>query len=117
MNFRKLTCLVSVIISYSSNEKVTIIPTLSQSSKFSDDIVVSFGSHLLNGSAEDKRHIVKLSKRFPDVQFTEYQIDFSLNLSEQAGFAKQAQGILAQPCQMDRREEAEEEAMGLCVGR
>ena len=85
MNFRELTCFVSVIISYSSNEKVTIIPILSQSSKFSDDIVVSFGSRLLNGSAEDKGHIATLSRSFPTVQFAEYQIDFSLNLSNQAG--------------------------------
>ena len=85
MNPRKLTCLVSVVISYSSNEKVTIIPTLSQTSKFSDDIVVSFGSHLSNGSAEDKGHISELAERFPKVQFAEYQVNFSLNLSEQDG--------------------------------
>jgi len=47
--------------------------------------VVSFGSHLLNGSAEDLHHIATLIKRFPDVRFAEYQVDFSLNLSEQAG--------------------------------
>lgn len=85
MNFRKIACLVSVIISYSSNEKGTILPILSQSTMFSDDIVVSFGSHLLNGSAEDLHHIATLIKRFPDVRFAEYQVDFSVNLSEQAG--------------------------------
>lgn len=61
MNLRRIACFMSVIISYSSNEKVTILPILSQSSLFSDDIVVSFGSHLMNGTAEDKQHIAELS--------------------------------------------------------
>ena len=85
MNLRQLACFVSVVVDYSSNERVTIIPTLSQSSLFSDDIVVSFGSHLMNGVAEDKEHISELGERFPKVHFVEYQVDFSLNMSEQAG--------------------------------
>ncbi len=84
MNTRKLTCFVSVVISYSSNEK-GCYNTLSQSFIFSDDIVVSYGSHLLDGSAEIEGHIAELGQRFPNVCFAKFQVDLSLNLSEQAG--------------------------------
>ena len=52
---------------------------------FSDDIVVSFGSHLMNGNAEVQYHTSELGEGFPKIHFAKYQVDLSLNLSEQAG--------------------------------
>ena len=77
--------MVSVIINYSSNERAFINPVLSESVKFANDIVVSFGSHLLDGTAEDKLHIRELEVLYPTVTFAEYDVDLSLNLSQQPG--------------------------------
>ncbi len=85
MRVRTLTCLVSVIISYSSNEKASIHAVISQALKFSEDIVVSYGSHLLDGTREDTQHIQDLAEKYPKVNFVEFQIDFSLDLSKQPG--------------------------------
>ena len=82
---RTLTCLVSVILNYSSNEKASIEAVLSQSLKFSDDIVVSYGSHLLDGSPEDMQHIQQLSYKFPKVRFSQYEVNLALDLSSKPG--------------------------------
>ena len=85
MNFPKITCLISIIINYSSNERAFIDPVLSEALKFSNDIVVSFGSHLLDGTLEDKLHIQHLRSKYPTVSFVEYEVDLSLDLSQQSG--------------------------------
>ena len=85
MSFRRLTCFISIIINYSSNEKAFIDPVLSESLKFAQDIVVSYGSHLLDGTPEDKLHLNNLKSVYPTVTFVEYEVEFSLNLSQQAG--------------------------------
>lgn len=82
---RSLACLVSVIIGYSSNEKGSIHAVLSQALLFSDDVVVSYASRLLDGSLEDTQHIQSLKAKYPQVRFVEYVIDFSLNMSKQLG--------------------------------
>lgn len=78
-------CQVSVIVHYSSIEQASIEAILSQSSKFSDDVVVSYGSHLLDGSPEDLQHIHELSYKHPNVRFTRYEVDVDLDLSHQPG--------------------------------
>ncbi len=65
---------VSCIISYCSKEKYFLRPMLAQCSKFSEDIVVVFGTHLFDGSIEDVSEIEVLAKVFPKVQFVEYLV-------------------------------------------
>lgn len=77
--------MVSVIINYSSNEKIFIDVILVQCTWFSDDIVVSYGSHLYDGTPEDQSHISGLRAQYPDVEFVEYRVDTSLNLKHQRG--------------------------------
>lgn len=77
--------MTSIIINYSSNEKIFIEITLQECKKFSDDIVVSYGSHLYNGRPEDLNHIHILQKKFPDVKFVKYKVDLSLDLYKQKG--------------------------------
>ena len=85
MLFPSMTCLISVVISYSSNEKAFIQPVLSESLRFSNDVVVSFGSHLLDGTVEDKPHIENLKSLYSTVSFVEYDVDLSIDLSQQPG--------------------------------
>jgi hypothetical protein len=75
----------SVIINYCSNEKEFIDALLQQCSIFSNDIVVSYGSKLYDGSPEDITHILPYKEKYPDVQFVEYNVDLTLNLKEQRG--------------------------------
>lgn len=70
---------ISVVINYCSNEKMFLEPILSECQKFSDDIVVSYGSHLYDGTKEDTSDILIYQKRFPDIIFTEYNVDISLD--------------------------------------
>lgn len=85
MRLSGISLLVSVVVSYSSNEKATIAPLLTESLKFTNDVVVSFGSHLLDGSLEDRQHMDGLAHDYPKVQFVEYSVDLSQNLSSQQG--------------------------------
>jgi hypothetical protein len=77
--------LASVIVNYCSNERIFIKPLLRQCMLFSSDIVVSYGSHLYSGDKEDISHIQELQKEFPTVQFVEYKVDISLDLTKQKG--------------------------------
>lgn len=65
---------VSVVISYCSKEKYFLRTILSECSKFSDDIVVSFGTHLYNGVHEDITEIQKVAPQFPNVRFVQYEV-------------------------------------------
>jgi hypothetical protein len=77
--------MASVLISYCSNEKIFINPLLTECLKFSEDIVVSYGSHLYNGQPEDHQHILELKLNYPTVQFQKYEVDTTLDLSKQRG--------------------------------
>ena len=90
MKGRALACLVSVVVNYSSNEQASIEAVLTQSLKFSKDIVVSYGSHLLDGSPEAMQHIQELSNKYAQVQFRQYAVDVNVDLSKQLG-------VLARP--------------------
>jgi hypothetical protein len=65
---------VSVVISYCSKEHFFLEPILEQCSKFSDDIVVSFGSHLYNGTPEDISYIHEVAPKFQHVKFVQYLV-------------------------------------------
>jgi hypothetical protein len=71
---------ISVIINYCSNEHAFLKPVLNECLKFSDDIVVSFGSHLYDGTPEDVVHVHELQETYPSVQFVMYDVDLSLDL-------------------------------------
>jgi hypothetical protein len=82
--------MASVIINYSSNERAFIRSLLAECLKFSDDIVVSYGSHFYDGVPEDMFHIQSLKDEFQNiVQFVEY----SVNL----GVEKNARGVEHRP--------------------
>lgn len=80
--------MVSVVINYCSNEKIFIDALLIQCLKFSDDIVVSYGSHLYDGSPEDINHINEYIKKYNTVKFVEYNVDINLDLMKQKGVNK-----------------------------
>lgn len=65
---------VSVVISYCSKEKYFLNIILSECVKFSDDIVVSFGTHLYDGTPEDIIEIEKVAPKFPNVRFVQYHV-------------------------------------------
>lgn len=67
---------MSVVINYTSNEKVFIKILLKECKKFSDDIVVSYGSHLFDGTPEN---IVDIELFFPEIVFVKYDIDILAN--------------------------------------
>ena len=77
--------MISVVINYCSNEKMFINPLLTECSKFSDDIVVSYGDHLYNGILEDMDHIHSLKIQYPYIQFVSYEVNLSLDLTKQKG--------------------------------
>lgn len=76
---------MSVVINYCGNEKIFLDALLRECSKFSDDIVVSYGSHLYDGTIEDLDHIKEYQTRFPNVQFVCYVVDKDLDLKKQKG--------------------------------
>lgn len=80
--------MVSVIINYCSNEKCFLDAILTESSKFSKDIVISYGSHLYDGTPEDIIHINEYQQKYPQVQFVSYKVDKSLDLTKQKGVTR-----------------------------
>jgi hypothetical protein len=52
---------------------------------FSDDIVVSHGNRLYDGTPEDIEHIHECKRKFPSVKFVEYDVDMKLDLNVQKG--------------------------------
>lgn len=73
--------MVSVIINYCSNERIFIDAVLTECSKFSDDIVVSYGSKLYDGSPEDIDHMRECAEKYSHVFFVEYDVDLTTDLS------------------------------------
>jgi len=80
--------MASVIISYCSNEQIFLDSLLKECLKFSDDIVISYGSHLYDGTPEDIKHINEYKDKYPTIQFIEYKVDIKLDLYKQKGVKK-----------------------------
>lgn len=80
--------MASVVVCYCSNEKAFIDALLTECYRFSDDIVVSYGSHLYDGTPEDKAHIDALRSKHNSVRFVEYVVDNSIDLNKQKGVVK-----------------------------
>ena len=79
---------ISVVINYCTLEREFLNSCLTECLKFSDDIVVSYGSHFYNGTIEDHAHIARQIIKFPMIQFVEYRVDVSIDLSKQKGVIK-----------------------------
>jgi hypothetical protein len=77
--------MASVVINYCSNERIFIAALLTECLEFSEDIVVSYGSHLYDGQPEDHDHIQAIAQKYPTVKFVEYKVDTSLDLQQQQG--------------------------------
>lgn len=66
--------MLGVVINYCSNESMFIESILKECSKFSKDIIVSYGSHTYDGVPEKMDIAVQ---DYPHVDFVEYQVDLS----------------------------------------
>jgi hypothetical protein len=73
--------MISVIINYCSNERPFIDAVLNECMKFSDDIVVSYGSHLYDGTRENMDDVHAMISSYPTVQFEMYDVDVTRDLS------------------------------------
>jgi len=78
----------SVVINYCSNEEIFIEPLLKECLKFSNDIVVSYGSHLYDGTPENIQYLMGYKSKYPDIQFVEYNVDVSTDLTKKKGVNK-----------------------------
>jgi hypothetical protein len=77
--------MAAVIVNYCSNEKEFIETFLKEAQKFTNEIIVSYGSHLYDGTPENFDEILKLENCFPLVKFVQYNVDLSLDLTKQKG--------------------------------
>lgn len=80
--------MISVIINYCSNENIFINTILSECMKFSNDIVISYGSYLYDGTLEDKHHINEYQIKYPTIKFVEYNVNLTLDMTKQKGVNK-----------------------------
>lgn len=79
---------ISVVINYCSLEREFLNICLTQCMKFSNDIVVSYGSHFYDGTIEDHAHIEQEIAKNHKVKFVKYEVDKSINLNLQRGVDK-----------------------------
>ena len=78
--------MAAVIINYCSNERIFIDTLLTQCSLFSQEIIVSYGTHFYDGKEEDSRHFETLIREYPNVKFVSYPVD--LMIKERQGVQK-----------------------------
>lgn len=76
---------MSVVINYCSSEYCFLDAMITQCMKFTDDIVVSYGSHYYNGTPEQMSHYEFLKATYPHVQFVMYTVDTQLTNAEMRG--------------------------------
>jgi len=82
---------VGVVINFCSNERLFINQVLEQCSKFTKHIVVSYGSHMYDGTPESeniKGTIDYLKFKYPSVAFLEYKVDLTIPHSDLKGVVK-----------------------------
>jgi len=77
--------MVSVVINYCSNEKPFLDPLLKECRKFTNDIVVSYGSHLYDGQPEDLEYINGCVDLYKDIKFVKYDVDITMDISKMKG--------------------------------
>jgi tetratricopeptide (TPR) repeat protein len=76
---------VSVIVNYCSLEREFLPAVLDECAHFASEIVVSFGSHLYDGTLEDAEHMESLWKQYTSVKFVQYKVDIGIDLMRQKG--------------------------------
>jgi hypothetical protein len=76
---------ISVIINYCSNEKAFLDACIEECAKFSNEIIVSYGSKLYSGVDEDYAHIRQKKAKYPFVKFVQYEVNPSIDLATQKG--------------------------------
>jgi tetratricopeptide (TPR) repeat protein len=76
---------ISVVINYCSLEREFLSSCINECLKFSDDIVVSYGSHFYDGTIEDHEHIKDEILNNHNIKFIKYVVDASIDLFKQKG--------------------------------
>ena len=79
---------ISVVINFCSLEREFLNICLRECMKFSNDIVVSYGSHFYDGSIEDHEYIKQEISNNKNVHFVEYEVDVTVDLYKQRGVEK-----------------------------
>lgn len=77
--------MISVIINYCSNERMFLDANIIQCKKFSNDIIISYGSHLYDGTPEDFHDIEYFKNKYPSINFVKYNVDINTDLTKQKG--------------------------------
>lgn len=76
---------VSVVVNYCSNEEPFIHALLEQCRKFTNDIVVVYGSHFHDGRPENMERIENVKQKHSDITFAMYDVDISLPYRDREG--------------------------------
>jgi len=79
---------ISVVINYCSLEREFLNICIRECMKFSNDIVVSYGTHFYDGSIEDHEYIKQEISNNKNVQFVKYEVDVAVDLYKQRGVEK-----------------------------
>lgn len=79
---------ISVVINFCSMDREFLNICVSECMKFSNDIVVSYGSHFYDGGVEDYEYIKKEISSNKNIQFIEYEVDITIDLYKQKGVEK-----------------------------
>jgi tetratricopeptide (TPR) repeat protein len=77
--------IISVVINYCSMEREFLNICIKECLKFSDEIVVSYGSHFYDGTIEDHEHFMQESLNHKNVRFAKYEVDITVDLYRQRG--------------------------------
>lgn len=78
----------SIVINYCTNEAAFLPILLRECCKISDEVIVSYGDKLYDGTIEDHSALQSLKSAFPGVTFSEYTVDVSLPVSQRKGVMK-----------------------------
>lgn len=81
--------MIGVVINFCSNERLFINHVLEQCSLFTKHIVVSYGSHMYDGTPDDiKGTLDYLKFKYPSVVFLEYKVDITIPHTDLRGVVK-----------------------------
>lgn len=76
MVFHKLINMIGIVINFCSNEKPFLDSILEQCKNITKNIVVSYGSHMYDGTVEDIDDYINFYKyKYPQVKFIKYEVD------------------------------------------
>lgn len=84
MSIPKVAC----IINFCSNEQMFLGAQIAECAKFADVIIVSYGSHLYDGTEEDPFFFDSLKIQYPNAVFVKYDVDVNKDLSKMPGVVR-----------------------------